>query len=301
MTTVTSTMGVPIDSVGRPAKATATPGPTFGTEQMPAALRAAGLVSALGIIDHGDLDVRLVGSAREPVSGLVAWPSLDPVTRTIRAAVRDRVAAGERPLLLGGCCALLPGAVAGLRDALGDVSVVNVDGHLDLYDARTSPTGEAADVPISALLDRGVPAWSSSLAPCPVLAPTQVALVGYRDFEEAAALGSTMPAEAGIEGTWDARRVQSDPLAVAQAVIDYLVPTPMWIHLDLDVLDESVLPATDYLMPGGLHWGDLAALLAPLVHASSFAGMSVACLNPDKDPDQRCAVETAAQLTGILT
>ena len=28
-------------------------------------------------------------------------------------------------------------------------------------------------------------------------------------------------------------------------------PERYWIHLDVDVLDERVMPATDYLMPGG--------------------------------------------------
>ena len=37
-----------------------------------------------------------------------------------------------------------------------------------------------------------------------------------------------------------------------------------WIHLDVDVLDERAMPATDYLMPGGLQWDELAALMGPL-------------------------------------
>ena len=36
-----------------------------------------------------------------------------------RAAVRERVSAGERLFLCGGCCAALPGALAGARDAGG--------------------------------------------------------------------------------------------------------------------------------------------------------------------------------------
>ena len=98
----------------------------------------------------------------------------------------NRTSAGERVLLLGGCCALLPGAVAGIRDALGTVGVVNIDGHLDLYDETTSPTGEIADVPIAALLGLGVAAMQPALSP-PVLRVEDVALVGYRDADEAPA------------------------------------------------------------------------------------------------------------------
>ena len=34
---------------------------------------------------------------------------------------------------------------------------------------------------------------------------------------------------------------------------------PFWLHFDVDVLDQDVFPATDYLMPGGLDWDELRA------------------------------------------
>jgi arginase len=297
MTVVTCAVGVPIDSVGR----SASPPTPFGTEQMPAALRAAGLVNRLNIPDHGDLNLRLVGSTRDPFSGLVSWPSVDTTTRQIRSAVRDLVSAGERPLLLGGCCALLPGAVAGLRDVVGTAGVVNVDGHIDLYDATTSPTGEAADVPIAALLDLGVPAMNASLHPTPVVSPQHVALVGHRDSAEAVALGSTTPPDAGITGSWDVMHVRQGAATVARQVLNHISPTSFWVHLDLDVLDQSVFPATDYLMPNGLTWTELTTLLRPLVRGQGFAGMSVACLNPDKDPGGACAVAAVDALVTVLS
>ena len=92
-----------------------------------------------------------------------------------------------------------PGAVAGLRDALGSVGVVNIDGHMDLYDETTSPTGEIADVPIAALLGFGADALQPALAlpesQSTVLNVEDVALVGYRDTDEAARYGSVMPAD----------------------------------------------------------------------------------------------------------
>jgi arginase len=259
---VTQLLGVPIDSVGA-ASDTASP---FGTEQMPGALRSAGLASALaehGVTDDGDLAVRVVDASRDPVSGLVGWPSADAMTRAVRETVAQRTSAGERVLLLGGCCALLPGAVAGIRDALGTVGVVNIDGHLDLYDETTSPTGEIADVPIAALLGLGVAAMQPALSP-PVLRVENVALVGYRDADEAQQNGSVMPTEIALTGTWDVQAVKVDAAKAADDVIGHL-GTPYWVHLDLDVLDEQVLPATDYLMPGGLTFPELSQLLRAFV------------------------------------
>jgi arginase len=50
------------------------------------------------------------------------------------------------------------------------------------------------------------------------------------------------------------------------------------------VLDERAMPATDYLMPDGLEWNELAQLLAPLGSSPALAGLSLGCLNPEKDP-----------------
>ena len=142
-------LGVPIDSVGRSAR----------TELAPAALREAGLVERLRIEDRGDLDVRIRGEERDPETGIVGSPDVLATTSAVRAAIREMVAAGERPLVLGGCCSLVPGALAGVRDATGSVGIANVDGHVDVYDGRTSPTGEGADMPLAVALGLGPAAW----------------------------------------------------------------------------------------------------------------------------------------------
>ena len=53
----------------------------------------------------------------------------------------------------------------------------------------------------------------------------------------------------------------------------------------MDVLDQAVFPATDYLMSGGLDWDELGRLLAPVAAARELVGWSIACYNPEKDRD----------------
>ena len=106
----------------------------------------------------------------------------------MRAAVRDVVADGRRALVLGGCCALVPGALAGLRDADGALGVAYVDGHVDVYDGTTSPTGEGADMPMSVALGRGPDAWVDAAGGASV-APADVVVLGARDPEAADTAG----------------------------------------------------------------------------------------------------------------
>jgi arginase len=280
-----SVLGVPIDSVGRAG----------GTELAPAALRETGLVESLGVRDRGDLDVRIRGEERDPETGIVGSPDVLAVTVAVRAAVAELVAAGERPLVLGGCCALVPGALAGVRDAAGRVGIANVDGHVDVYDGRTSPTGEGADMPLAVAFGLGPAAWVEA-AGGPSAAPAEAVVLGARDPEEAvdiallhhgelADLLVFSPDDLRAQGLGEAGSLAAEQLATG--------PGRFWIHLDVDVLDERAMPATDYHMPGGLGWDELAELLGPLAASPAAAGLSVACLNPEKDPGGRLTQRTS--------
>ncbi len=285
-------VGVPADSVGRGG----------GAEHGPAALRELGLVAALGGEDRGDLGVRIRGEERDPETGILASHDVLASTATIRGAVAALVAEGVRPFLAGGCCAELPGALAGARDALGTIGLVHLDGHLDLYDGETSATGEAADMPISVALGLGPAGWVEQ-AGGPSVAPPRTALVGFRDRAESLRDGMRQPET--IEPAPILRSVEDlreiGPGLDATEVVGLLDQAPFWLHFDVDVLDQDVFPATDYLMPGGLGWEELGEVLHPLLASPRLIGMSLACYNPAKDPDLECGRALVAGLREALS
>jgi arginase len=284
----TVTIGVPVDSVGR----------SGGTEDAPAILRELGLPAALGARDAGDLAVRIRGEERDPVTGLVASADVLASTAAIRSAVAAALGGGERPFLIGGCCAELPGALAGARDALGaPLGLAHVDGHLDLYDGKTSTTGEAADMPISVALGLGPAAWVEAAGGAATL-PARTALVGFRDRAETIADGMRRPETLHSPPLlYGAEELRERGLATSAAELAARLGIgPFWLHLDVDVLDEAVFPATDYLQPGGLDWGELGTLIAALAGSDAMVGASLACYNPDKDPGLRCGRRLVAAL-----
>lgn len=273
-------IGIPIDSVG----------PEGGTERGPAALRKLGLIEALGGGDGGELDLRIRGEDRDPETGILASDDVLASTATIRRRVAKAIEAGERPFLAGGCCAELPGALAGARDAIGPLGLVHLDGHADLYDGKTSTRGEAADMPISVALGLGPAAWVEA-AGGPSTAPQHTALLGYRDQQESIADGMRQPqtlSPAPILRPLEQVRAAGPNAVAAELVARLQSAVPFWLHLDVDVLDQEVFPATDYPMPGGASWEELDALLAPLLASPLLVGASVACYNPTKDPGLAC-------------
>lgn len=265
-------------------------GGPIGTTFMPRVLREAGVIEATGARDLGDLDVLIEPPARDPETGIVGSDSVLQVTRTIRDAVARHADPDAKLILLGGCCTLAVGAIAGLRDKVGDVGVVYLDGHLDLYDGVNSPSGEAADMPLAVALGLGPKAWGDAVG-APLLQPQAVALVGFRDLEEARSYGSVTPD--GLPGltaldTDHIRRVgPASTAAEARAGVG-AGDRPFFIFVDLDILDESVFP-NDAPVPDGLDWPELHDLLRPLVRDPACLGIAVACYNPERDPGRDSA------------
>jgi len=278
-----SLVGVPIDCVGEPG----------GTELSPDVLRREGLTAALQACDCGDIDVRIDCNLRDQASGVIGIESVCRTTVALRRMVSDLLAAGHRPFLVGGCCTELIGALAGARDHFGAVGLFYLDGHIDLYDGSTSPTGEAADIPVATVLGHGPAELLEVIGPGVVLKPQHLALLGYRDLEEAKSLGSLLPEQ--FEPAmmhYDVQAVRkAGPRAIGERAQNALAKNPgrYWMHIDFDVLDEEIFPATDYLMPGGLEWRELTELVGPVTTDTALIGVSIACYNPDKDPDRKYA------------
>lgn len=271
-------VGVPIDSVGR----------SGGTEHGPEALRELGLPEVLGGRDAGDLDVRIRGDERDPETGIVGSPDVLATTAAIRREVAGAIARGERPFLAGGCCSEVPGALGGARDTLGRIGLAYFDGHLDLYDGVSSPTGEAADMAVAVALGRGPAGWVEVAGGASVAAEDTV-IVGHRDQEESRRYGSLQPEDVPGLTHRSIDAVRAEPAAIGERLAESLESQhQFWIHLDVDVLDEEVFPATDYLMSGGMTWEELRPAIAPAFRSGHLIGVSLGCYNPEKDPGRRC-------------
>jgi arginase len=282
-------LGAPLDSAAKGE----------GEERAPQALRDAGLAEALGARDMGDVAEPLRPPDRDPRSGIVAFEALVDASAAISVAVGDVIGAGDRPLVLGGDCSLLIGAMAGARSAGLRPGLLFVDGHCDYWDGDTSPTGEAADMELAIIHGSG-PSVLASMAPRPLADPARTAILGHRPHEldpDVAAERERVPDEV----------LQFDTPAIREAGVQMSADLAIeragegaWLHIDLDALDAEALPAVSYPLADGLGWEELEALLKALA-AAGVCGASVADLNSDKDPDGAYAGRVSGLLARVLT
>jgi arginase len=134
----------------------------------------------------------------------------------------------------------------------------------------------------------------------PLVEPAAVVLLGHRPAElhpdvarENARLDPAIRALTAPEVR------ERGAAGVGRDVAGWLAERPAWLHVDLDVLDEAVLPAVSYPQPLGLDWDELVALVRPLVAAANLLGVSVADFNPDRDPDGTHAARVVEALGSL--
>ena len=269
-------LGAPLDSSGAGR----------GEERAPAALRAAGLAQRTGARDAGDIAGPLRPAERDPGTGILAAGALREAAAALERAVSEVLEAGDRPLVAGGDCSLLPGALAGA----GPRALWFVDGHADYWDGASSPTGEAADMDLAMVVEAGT------------VEAEDIVLLGHRppeSDEDVAAELERMPTELA--------RVSAPAIRAAgpeETGRDWAARLgtrgPAWLHLDLDVLDFEAMPAVTYPQPHGLNWAELETLLAPLAGHPALVGLSVADLEPDLDPAGEYAGRTVDLLAGTM-
>lgn len=275
-----------------------------GVARAPQALREAGLVRRLqrtgAIVDLGDVQVDELSPTRG-ADGIIDAANLAATLARVRALVAVACREGHRPVLVGGDCPILIGALAGCTDVFGTPpGLLFIDGHEDAWPPTTSTTGEAADMELGLLLGRALDGLEPSLrAQIPRLDPEYVVLLGPRDRAELAAAG--VVSLAATVRLRDIAAVRADPVGVAlEAVRRLTLPrSGWWLHVDLDVLSSDALPAVDYQQNGGLSWADLTDLTSTSLSAGGCLGVTVTIYNPDLDPEGRYA-PTIVELIGKL-
>jgi arginase len=189
------------------------------------------------------------------------------------------------PLVLGGDCSILIGNLLALR-RLGTYGLFFIDGHADFYQPEVSPTGEVADMDLAIVSGRGPNVLTNIDGLKPLVRDQDIVVFGYRDAEQAASYGSQDVRDTNMH-VFDLPSVRKfDTIApAASQAVDILANNELldgfWIHLDVDVLDDSIMPAVDYrLGGGGLSFSELSELLKILVASDRAVGMDITIFNP---------------------
>ena len=223
-----------------------------------------------------DFDVALGFDASEQgiFTFLEATPDLSgpeqlvaQVRETVAGVVRD----GKIPVVLGGEHTVSIGAVRACAERYGDLSVLFMDAHGDLRDSYMGTR------------------WSHASVARRISESCGIVEVGVRSiskYEHDYARANGVPVF-----YWPPACDDLD--ALIESVCENLSQR-VYVSIDLDVLDPSIMPAVGTPEPGGLGWREATALLAAVARHSEVVGFDIVELSPEEGPVASAA--TAARL-----
>ena len=213
-----------------------------------------------------------------------AMPYLLEVRETVSTAFRD----GRRPLIFANRCAAGLATLPAVMTSAPDAAVLWFDAHGDFNTPESSSTGYLGGMPLAAMCGF----WDAGIGPC--LTPDRVALVGARDLD---------PAEKRLIEENHVRVIPPvDGRIDLDAVLAHVAKRPVWIHIDLDVLEPDCLP-TEYQVAGGITPDTLRDVLAALAGRNRILGLEVAefDLVPERfDADFATILDMIAPITAEL-
>jgi arginase len=280
-------------------------GRALGQAAAPSRLRDAGLPAALaGARVTSDIVVSEPDPTRGHLAGFVNERALLEMVDAVYARVRAVLRAGRFPLLYGGDCAALLGAVPAVRDVDGAAALLFVDAHEDATTIDESTTGEAANMEIALLLGMtGADAPEPMRSRLPALAPEAIAMLGQRDASYRHEIGVSSIADRVLLDGAEKLRRDPEQLAAQAAAHVAAQASGWWLHVDLDVLDGASFRACgaagDPSMPQGLTWAELTHVTRTALRTGGCRGWSIGVYNADLDPDGRDAKSVVAYLAEV--
>jgi arginase len=111
----------------------------------------------------------------------------------------------------------------------------------------------------------------------PLVRDEDIVAFGFRDAEQQREYGSQDIRETAIIRAFEFEEVRKLGAAVAAEQAAKILRRNdvegFWIHLDADVLDDAVMPAVDYRLPGGLSFDELSTILRVLMTTGQAVGV----------------------------
>ncbi|WP_018808478.1 arginase family protein [Salinispora arenicola] len=273
------------------------PGHEPGAWRAPAVLLGAGLAERLRAVHVVELGHPRYDFGAQPGTRIRNGRTLRAHSLEVAEAVAAAIDASTFPVVVGGDCSVLLGCLLGARRG-GRCGLLHIDGHSDFRHPNTYDTtaslGSVAGMDLAVATGRGEPIlthWPQ--VGTPLVTDEDVIQLGDRESDITGSLDDWTPVmDSAVLGLTAQQVLGLGVDQVVKRVVERLNVRELdrvWLHLDLDVLDEKILPAVDSPGSPGLDFMQVSELLTNLVHEGRVLGLDVTVYDPELDPGTKYA------------
>nr|WP_246481577.1 arginase family protein [Amycolatopsis umgeniensis] len=207
----------------------------------------------------------------------------------LHQAALGAVTQAARPLVLSGDCPTSRAAVAGLQRRHRDLAVLWLDAHGDFNSPTISTSGYLGGMALAMLTGRTPGLFDDTLDLSPI-PDSRVVLADARDLD---------PAERDALTTSHVRRVPANPAAITSA-LSHLGDVPVYLHLDIDVIDGAQLPGARFPSGPGPSLAQIEECLAAACTTADIVAAYIAGAWLPEHAGDQTSRQTITRLTTAL-
>ena len=193
--------------------------------------------------------------------------------RTLADGIAASLRGGATCVVLGGECTLVAGSLSGALMAEPDIALVYLDAHGDFNTLATTQSHYVSGMCLAHVCWKSIAPllWPGARR----IAEDRVALVGARALD------------AGERQNVERSRVLHVPFDRAHADLTRLLAfarrKKVWLHVDVDVVDPSEMPAVVFPAADGPSLAAVTGCVAQLVSLADVRGIDVCGYDPRQD------------------
>jgi arginase len=204
------------------------------------------------------------------------------------------------PVVIGGDCSVLIGAALSLKRK-GKYGLFFLDGHTDFVSPEQSGSAGAAGMDLAIVAGKGHVKLTNIEKLKPYFEEEDIFCCGNRDLVEDWYVDAIVKSNIHY---YDLYVLREKGLGeTAKEFIELIESKNLdgfWIHFDVDVLDDEIMPCVDSRQKDGLSYEELYRVLNPLIHSKFFKGIDITIFDPTLDKKGIYGKQLAKQLTNLF-
>lgn len=186
-------------------------------------------------------------------------------------------------IMLGGDCSILIGTSLALRK-LGNFGLFYLDGHTDFIPAHLSETAAAAGMDLAIITGTGHEKLTNIQGLKPYFSEENIFCAGNAETDDEEYVGQVVNSDIQY---FDVEKLRINGFRKTAEDFLHMVERKgldgFFIHFDVDVLKDELMPAVDSRMEEGIDYENLKKILKPLIHSPLCFGIEITILDPDYD------------------
>lgn len=273
------------------------PGNEPGVKHLPDWLSQHNLHTAINPVTVLRLEPPKYSGLKDRETGILNSNSLIDYAIKQAKLISQIVAQDQFPFVLGGDCSILLGTAIALKQN-GNYGLFYLDGHTDFMDVSLSETGGVGGMAASIVTGNGHEKLTNILDLAPYMKEENLWCVGNREYDDE--YENEIRKSAATYISLDILRKKG----IKECTESFLSEVEkknldgFWLHIDVDVLNDSIMPCVDSRTPDGLTYDEFNELTFNLFKNDKLTGLEITILDPNLD---QTGQYTSAFVTNLTT